>query len=44
LLASLLLVVETVYVARLCPRCNPAVIGSMVPRRGILKPLENPIS
>jgi hypothetical protein len=40
LIAGVLLLVETIYVAVLCPRANPAVVGSVVPRRGILKPLS----
>jgi hypothetical protein len=43
LLAGLLLLVETIYVALLCPRVNPTVVGSVVHRRGILRPLnDNP--
>jgi hypothetical protein len=38
--AGLLLLLETVYVAVLCPRVNPAVVGSVVHRRGLLRPLN----
>jgi hypothetical protein len=38
--ACLLLVAETVYVHRLCPRLNPAVAASVVPQRGLLNPLS----
>ncbi len=40
LLAAVLLVVEMIYVTRLCPRVNPAVAASVVHRRGILRPVR----
>jgi hypothetical protein len=40
LVACLLLLAETIYVHRLCPRLNPAVTESVVPRRGLLRPLS----
>jgi hypothetical protein len=40
LLASLVLLAETIYVYRLCPHSNPAVVESVVPQRGILKPMS----
>jgi hypothetical protein len=40
LAACLLLLVETIYVYRLCPRLNPAVAESVVSRRGLLRPLN----
>jgi hypothetical protein len=40
LLGGVLLLAETVYVYRLCPRKNPAVVSSVVPERGILVPLS----
>jgi hypothetical protein len=39
-LGCLLLLAETVYVHRLCPRLNPAVAESVVPQRGLLRPLS----
>jgi len=39
LLAGILLLAETIYVYRLCPRSNPAVVESVVPQRGIMKPM-----
>jgi hypothetical protein len=38
-LAGLLLIAETFYVYRLCPRVNPKVAESVVRQGGILKPL-----
>jgi hypothetical protein len=38
-LGGLVLIAETVYVNRLCPRSNPVVVESVVPQRGILKPV-----
>jgi hypothetical protein len=40
LFASLMLLAETIYVYRLCPHSNPAVVESVVPQRGILKPMS----
>jgi hypothetical protein len=39
-LGCLLLLAETVYVHRLCPRLNPALAESVVPQRGLLRPLK----
>lgn len=39
-LAGLLLMAETIYVHRLCPRSDPAVVESIVPKRGVLQPLH----
>jgi hypothetical protein len=39
LAGCLLLLVETVYVYRLCPRLNPSAAASVVPQRGLLRPL-----
>lgn len=39
-LAGLLLLAETIYVHRLCPRSDPAVVESIVPQRGVLQPLN----
>jgi hypothetical protein len=41
LLGGLLLLAETIYVYRLCPRSNPAVVESVVPQRGIMKPMSD---
>jgi hypothetical protein len=40
-LGGLLLVVETVVVHNLCPRVNPQVVDSVVPQRGILRPVKS---
>jgi hypothetical protein len=40
LFAALLLLVETIYVAVLCPRAAPTLVGSIVPHRGLLRPLN----
>ena len=40
LLGGLLLLAETMYVYRLCPRSNPTAVASVVPQRGILKPMS----
>lgn len=40
LLAGLLLLAETIYVAVLCPRAAPTVVDSLVPHRGLLRPLN----
>ena len=40
LLAGVLLVAETIYVHRLCPRANPKTVKAVVPKRGVLKPVE----
>jgi hypothetical protein len=40
LLAGLLLLLEIVYVTLLCPRVNPAVVDSVVHRRGLLQPVS----
>ncbi len=40
LLAGLLLLAETIYVYRLCPRVNPKVANAVVHERGLLKPLQ----
>jgi hypothetical protein len=37
-LAGVLLVVENLYVSRLCPRASPRVVEAVVPRRGIMQP------
>ena len=37
--AGLLLVAETIYVHRLCPRGNPKAAESVVPQRGMMKPV-----
>jgi hypothetical protein len=39
-LAGLLLLAETIYVHRLCPRSDPAVVEPIVPKRGVLQPLH----
>jgi hypothetical protein len=39
LLGGLLLLAETIYVYRLCPRGNPTVVSSVVPDRGIVRPV-----
>lgn len=39
LVAGLLLLAETIYVYRLCPRVNPKVAESVVPQGSIMKPL-----
>jgi hypothetical protein len=41
-LASITLLAETIYVYRLCPHSNPAAVESVVPQRGILKPMSHP--
>jgi hypothetical protein len=38
-LGGLLLLGETYVVHRLCPKVNPAVVDSVVPQRGILRPM-----
>ncbi|HZZ77951.1 MAG TPA: BatA and WFA domain-containing protein [Gemmataceae bacterium] len=40
LLAGMLLVAETIYVHRLCPRANPKTVEAVVPNRGVLKPVQ----
>jgi hypothetical protein len=40
LAGCLLLLAETVYVHRLCPRRDPPAAESVVPRRGLLRPLS----
>jgi hypothetical protein len=40
-LGGLLLLAETIYVYRLCPQRNPTVVASVVPQRGILKPMSD---
>jgi hypothetical protein len=40
LLAGLLLLVETYVVHRLCPKVNPEVVDSVVPQRGMLRPVS----
>jgi hypothetical protein len=40
LLAGVVLLAETIYVYRLCPHSNPAAVESVVPQRGILKPMS----
>ena len=40
LLAAFLLVVETIYVHRLCPRANPKSADAVVAERGVMKPLD----
>jgi hypothetical protein len=44
LLGGVLLLAETIYVYRLCPHKNPTVVQSVVPQRGILKPMNEPVS
>jgi hypothetical protein len=45
LIAGILLVAETIYVHRLCPRANPKAVKAVVPKRGVLKPVEaKPVS
>jgi hypothetical protein len=44
LLACLLLLAETIYVYRLCPRLNPTATESVVPRRGLLRPLSEKVT
>ena len=39
-LAGLLLLAETIYVYRLCPRTDPAVVEAIVPQRTVLRPLQ----
>lgn len=39
LLAGLLLIAETIYVHRLCPRANPKTAEAVVPQRGMMKPM-----
>jgi hypothetical protein len=39
LLAGLLLLAEMYFVHRLCPRVNPATAGSVVHKRGLLRPV-----
>jgi hypothetical protein len=41
MLAGIVLLAETIYVYRLCPRSNPAVVESVVPHRGIMKPMSD---
>lgn len=41
-LAGLLLAIETIYAAILCPRVNPAAVDSVVHGHGILRPLNEP--
>lgn len=43
-LAALLLWAEMVYAYWLCPRVNPAIAGSVVHRRGILRPMTEDLS
>ena len=43
-LAGLLLLAETIYVHRLCPRRNPEALESVLSRRGLLKPLDQPVA
>jgi hypothetical protein len=38
-LAGLLLLAETVYVHRLCPRADPKTADAVVPQRGVLRPV-----
>jgi hypothetical protein len=38
-LAGLLLIAETIYVHRLCPRANPKAVDAVVPQRGVLRPV-----
>jgi von Willebrand factor type A domain/Aerotolerance regulator N-terminal len=40
-LAALLLLLETYFVHRLCPRVNPTVADVVVHRRGLLRPLSS---
>jgi Aerotolerance regulator N-terminal/von Willebrand factor type A domain len=40
ILAGVLLVAETVYVHRLCPRANPKSVDAVVPNHGVLRPVE----
>jgi hypothetical protein len=45
LVAGVLLVAETIYVHRLCPRANPKTVKAVVPKRGVLKPVAaKPVS
>jgi hypothetical protein len=39
-LAGLVLLVETYVVHRLCPKVNPEVVDSVVPQRGLLRPVS----
>ena len=39
LLASLLLIAETIYVHLLCPRANPKTADAVVPQRGVMRPV-----
>jgi len=41
LLAGLLLLAEMYFVHRLCPRVNPATAGSVVHKRGLVRPVGN---
>jgi hypothetical protein len=43
-LAGLLLLAETVYVHRLCPRANPKPADAVVPRRGVMRPINSEAS
>ena len=44
-LAGLLLLAETIYVHRLCPRSDPAALESIVPKHTVLQPLhKDPVS
>ena len=39
-LAGCLLIAETIYVHRLCPRANPKAADAVVPERGVLRPVS----
>jgi hypothetical protein len=39
MVAGLLLIAETIYVHRLCPRANPKAVDAVVPQRGVLRPV-----
>ena len=39
-LAALLLLAESVYVHRLCPRANPKAADAVVPQRGVMRPVR----
>ena len=41
-LGAVLLLLETYFVHRLCPRANPTTAQNIVHRRGLLRPLETP--
>ncbi len=43
-LGGVLLLAETIYVYRLCPRRDPSVVESIVPQRGVLQALQKPVA